>query len=314
MKLARFVPLILLSVTGCDSCKDEINFTSIAGTDLATVLVDGRRWGCTKYEVARGSAKAEFPNLWSRGKCRSEVGVFARSNAMGFKTDVNEWSYASGDKVDVPMQAPYVVPLNICILSGDFASHSVSARKIEAMTDVVRATQLYDNEQCGVVFSITALADETQAASPDLLNVQCDDNNVGAFKAIDHTITSVKGINVFYTEGPSGLQGNTCPEGNSAVITITQTSGSEILAHELGHALSLGHSDGPIGIPLKGIPPANLMMSNSGSSSTLTIGQCFRINANKASVLHKLGIRTEPGRVCPDSDGADDCPPLALNK
>jgi hypothetical protein len=307
MTLARLAPLVLLTLTGCATGKDEVHLNSVAGSDSPTIVLSGRRTqGCVKEDVAHGSPNVAIENLLSSRNCPSEVAAFAKSNAMSLKNTVGKWSDASGDVVDITMRAPYVVPLNIFIMSGGGVSHSLTARQNEATMDVRRASQLYDDAQCGIVFSTGVPMDERRGNFlPDLLNAECR-GNVEKFKAVDAQRTALKGINVFYTDGPSGLQGQMCRDAASAVIVITQSSGNETLAHELGHALTLEHTNTAPGMPL-----ADLMMSPSSYPGSLTIGQCFRTNVEPTSVLNSSMFRTEPTRSCAN---AADCLSLTLQR
>jgi hypothetical protein len=282
----------------------------MTGSDTATVVFNGRRADCIPYEVAYASPTAHVDNLRTADTCPSEIAAFAKSNAMSLQNTVEKWTDQTGDAVDVPMRAPYVVPLNIFIMSGDLVSRNAAVRQNEATADVSRTSELYDNGQCGIAFSIGVIEDATRGNFTfDLLTADCTDNDVGRFKAVDAAKTALKGVNVFYFDGEFGVQGRTCRDGNSAVILISKWSGNETLAHELGHALSLDHTNWVPGMPLD-----DLMMSPASFPATLTTGQCFRTNVNTNSVLNSLPIRTEPTRWCPDSWSGPDCPSLTVHK
>jgi Metallo-peptidase family M12B Reprolysin-like len=288
---------------------DEITLSSRSGVDVATMVLNGRRAACVPYEVVHGVTSAWITNLLSAGNCPSEVAVFAQSNAMSLVDTAGKWTDQRGDTVEVPMRSPYDVPVNVFVMSGDLTTHDVIQRQNEATADVSRATGIYDNEQCGIKFSIGVIEDARRLFDdPDLLTDQCD-GNVSKFRAVDSDKTARQGVNVFYLIGQSGVLGQTCLDGNSAVILISQWSQSETLAHELGHALSLLHTN-----DVPGMPADDLMMSPSMYPAALTTGQCFRANVNQISVLNSLSLRTEPTRVCPDSSTDTQCPPLTIHK
>jgi hypothetical protein len=125
-------------------------------------------------------------------------------------------------------------------------------------------------------------------------------------------------LNVYY--GPVTATGQSCKDRN--MVLIGPGAYDTTLAHELGHALSLhgneldwGHSN-----QVPGMTPANIMwVGDSQARTHFTLGQVFRFNVNKVSVLNKNGPRLGPERDCapkppataPDPDF--ECPGLALD-
>ncbi len=281
------------------------------GSDVATTVSTGRRGGCEPYAVYAGSPTLWVNNYQAANGCPSEFAVFAKANAMRLQDTTAVWTDGWFDSAPVTMQDPYSVPLNIFVMSGD-ANYNVANRIARAKDDVAAAVQLWDDNQCGVTYNTTYLGDATRSRfTADLLTATCDDNDatVAAFKAIDPAHTAVKGVNVFYIEGQSGLEGKTCMDGTSAIILITLWSGNETLAHELGHALSLQHANG-----VTNMPADDLMNSPSPYPAEMTVGQCFRANVNDVSRLNTMTIRTEPTRSCPDSVTSATCPALTTHK
>jgi hypothetical protein len=309
MPPVRLLPLTigcvaLLACTACSS-NDIVELTAMRGTDSATLVLNGRRVQCMPYEVVHGSPKVLVDNFLQARGCASEVAVFAKRNAMSLVDTGDKWSDPPGDVVSVPMRDPYVVTLNVFVMSGDLISHSAAIRQSEAIADVTTASQLFDDNQCGITFSIQVIAAETRGNfTSDLLTATCE-GNLARFKAVDAERTAQSGLNVFYFDGVYGTQGQACVDGTSALILISKWSGSETLAHELGHALSLGHTN-----EIHEMPLDDLMMSPSSYPATLTTGQCFRTNVDTGSVLNTLQVRNEPSRSCTDSN----CPPLPIQK
>jgi len=301
--------LVLMS-TACSTNEDSVDLSTMQGNDSATVVLNGRRASCVPYEVTHGSPKASFENFLSSQQCPSEVAVFAKRNAMGLVDTVSKWTDAAGDVVAVPMRAPYSIPVNILIMSGDLVTHNVTIRMNEAASDVTTASQLFDDNQCGISFAIRESLDETHGNFGfPLLTATCK-GDVASFKAIDTTHMIVDGLNVFYYDGVYGTQGETCADGNSAIILISKWSSAETLAHELGHALSLQHTN-----DMADMPAMDLMLSPSPTPTpqsppvTLTAGQCFRTNVDDTSALTTLSIR--PGsRPC----AGTNCPPLSTHR
>ena len=304
MRLAGIASLVLLTLTA-SSGKDVVDLTAMQGTDSATLVLNGRRTECMPYEVVHGSPTALVDNFLEARGCASEVAVFSKTNAMGLVDTVDKWSDEPGDVVSVPMRNPYAVSLNILIMSGDVMSESAAVRQSEAIADVTTASQLFNDNLCGITFSVQVIQDERRGDfTPDLLTAGCN-GNVERFRAVDPERTGQRGLNVFYYDGVYGTQGQACSDGTSAVILISKWSGGETLAHELGHALALGHTN-----EIPDMPLDDLMMSPSSFPATLTVGQCFRTNVDTDSVLNTLPVRTEPSRLCTDSN----CPPLSIQK
>lgn len=297
----------LLWLSACSPPQDSIQLNGVAGSMPATVVVDGRRSDCFEDEKANGPT-ALFGNVLSRQACHSEIIAFAEGNAMNVQTEVGAWTDAS-DVLPVTMAPELVVPINLFIMSGDFDTHDEAKREAQAKLDVARATQIYSSGECGMNFTVNLAKDETSGTfRADLLTAECT-GNVGRFNAIDPPQTSKPGIKVFYVDGPGGLQGQTCPDGQTAVIIITVSSTNETLAHEIGHAFSLDHAN-----DIKGMLADNLMMSPASNPGALTLGQCYRTNINQKSVVNKSGFRSGLTRPCPDGAGGSECLALSLSK
>jgi hypothetical protein len=304
--LPRYASLFFAVIaSGCSPSTDTVDMSTMQGNDSATVVLNGRRADCTPYEVTHGSPQAQVDNFLASRSCPSEVAVFAKGNAMGLRDTADTWTDNAGDVASVPMRGVHVLPLNILILSGDLANRSPAGRATEAQGNVTSATQLWDDNQCGISFSAN-YKDETQTRyDPRLLETTDCARDAAALKAIDPAFTASSGVNVFYYEGVVGTQGLTCADGNSAIILVSKWSGDSTLAHELGHALTLQHTNG-----MTDMPADDLMMSPTSYPASLTAGQCFRSNVETQSTLNTLGIRTDPTRACATAN----CPPLSIHK
>src|SRR5437762_1871912 len=174
--IRRTLPILLFTATACRqiACFDTVDLSTIQGNDSATVVLNGRRAACEPYEVVHGSPKALVANFLASTGCASEAAAFAKANAMGLKDTVGTWTDSAGDVAAAVMQAPLVIPLNILIMSGDLQSRSAPLRIAEAQSNVSAASQLFDDNQCGITFSIAALKDERRGNfTPDLLTADC---------------------------------------------------------------------------------------------------------------------------------------------
>ena len=217
------------------------------------------------------------------------------------------------------------VRLNISVMATDLTVGTIAARQARLVSTrrprrrsgTPRTRAELTNLAVGTIYNATIVS-FPQA----LLTASCA-GNVAPFKshaagvltALGQTSPS-KVINVFYTERDPATRGETCADGNSAVIIIGKwNAAGETLAHELGHALSLCHPNDPgCYNSSPALPDENLMNSPSAQAAQLTTAQCFRANVNSKSVLNQLSIRTGATRQCAGTDSTLTCPPLSMHK
>jgi hypothetical protein len=168
--------------------------------------------------------------------------------------------------------------------------------------EVNRASQLFDTEKCGMEFTV-AVNPRTTGFGSDLIDAGCE--RLADFKQVGEEAGK---INVYYIRSVNGNQGQRCLDGNSDVLLIGAAGNdSETLAHELGHALSLGHWN-----DTQGFAGDNLMLSPGSNRDSISIGQCFRANINVDSVFQRSGISKWASRTCPDAATNSSCPSLAV--
>lgn len=320
MRIRSFVPaLLFLSTLACSnkpssatlmSEDDSVELVSKSGSGQATLLVDGRRSSCVNDDVVHGSGQIPIKNLRSPSSCNSEVAVFASDNESKLLSP--GWT-DGGDGVKVNMAPALSIPLAIWVMYS--SEPNFLTLQYAVSLDVLRATQLYDDEQCGVVFTAaqTDIHDVRQGNFPaSLVDADCT-QSLAAFKAVGDD--SAKGkLNVYYIKTAAGNLGSACVDGTSNVILIADLRNNEVLAHELGHALSLGHPNDLT--DHQGVSADNMMMSPQSTPGSLTLGQCFRANFDNGSLLVRGGIRT--GRDCPHpaasaSTSTPQCPALKLD-
>ena len=112
-------------------------------------------------------------------------------------------------------------------------------------------------------------------------------------------------LNVYYVNG--AFTGLNCIADRN-IIVIGTTANNQTLAHEFGHAYSLGHTNN-----LAGFGANNVMVGGGASRTHFSEGQDFRMNVNPTSALNANGVRTGPTRTCPDATTSQNCPALALD-
>jgi hypothetical protein len=314
-------PLLLLSTLGCSNTPpsvssesaDSIELVSKLGSGQATVVLDGRRDDCVIDEVVRGSGQMPVTNLRRPEGCHSEVAVFASDNES--KLLGPGWTDGN-DAIKVTMTRTLEIPLAIWILySSEFGDNNNFAFvKSVVTTEVSLASKLFDTEQCGVTFTIddNDIIDKQTDFPYHLANGDCNDpQTLAEFKNVGFQSGKV---NVYYIMSVVGNQGRSCLDGRSNVILIGDRRTDVILAHELGHALSLDHPNDLA--DYQGVPSDNMMMRTPSTPGSLTLGQCFRANFHTGSLLVRSGFR-QSNRDCPHpttsaSTKTNDCPALNL--
>jgi hypothetical protein len=206
---------------------------------------------------------------------------------------------SDGDVIPVNLTNLLNVPLTVWIMF----ENPTGDRQREVVFEVNRAARLFDMEQCGVEFSAAAINARTTGFDFELLDSGCE--RLADFKNVGFDAGR---INVYYNRSIHGNQGQRCEDGASDVLLIGGSQkDSETLAHELGHATSLGDLKPP-----HEIGSDNLMLSPASGRKSMSLGQCFRSNINIGSVLNRSGIRIGPTRSCPDTTESSTCPRLTL--
>ena len=154
----------------------------------------------------------------------------------------------------------------------------------------------------------------TDPKAPSLAKASCAD--VAKLQGIDFTPGH---LNVYYVKEITEAnfpRGKVC-SGNPAIVLVKLEAPIEILAHEIGHVLTLSHSNDP-NVPaemISNMGPANLMMSEGNERDRITTGQCFRCNLNAASGVQSsnFGSRAGISPGCLPAIAGPICPGLDLD-
>ena len=265
-------------------------------TDRATVLLDGRRnTGCVDDEVNRAQPDSGLGNVLSAASCNSEVVVLSQNRAMQLLTPVTTWTDQPTDTQFVNMTPVIQAPVTLWLVAPQ--------TQAQANNDVVRANQFYNAMQCGIGLGpVTVNNAANNPNAQNLLNSTCA-NAANLNNQIGFTQNQ---LNVYYVNAAGGSRGWSC--GNNTIIVAASIADNETLSHELGHALSLGHTNNVVGMPA-----TNVMVTGGTNRNSITTGQCFRCNANSNSALNANGNRTGSTRACPDATTSAACPSLILD-
>lgn len=277
-------------------------------SDQAVILADGRDAfsQCFDDQVFRTATDVAVGNFVTPWTCHEELTVFSDDNEMRL-IENPRWTNPSGDFERVDMHDRLLPEVTLWLVNGPWFDTSV-----RATTDIQRADQLYNVSNCGIGFDWRT---DNQTANPqaqNLLDSTCADvADLQAQIGFD-----VDRLNVYYLRNV-GARGWYC--GNNTIL-IGSNADNESLAHELGHALSLEHTNRTVGFPT-----TNLMVTGGVGRDSISEGQCFRANVNecpagRTSFLNSSGLRASlpgrqplPTRCCPHNATSDACPAVSLD-
>jgi hypothetical protein len=285
---------------------DEISLSNVSGGHLATVLLDGRRAACVDDELLRTSNIADVGNVLSPATCIARTAVLAQQRAMHFAENVTVWTDSTGDVENVALASMPVMPMSIWVPSG-----GVSDAKFHVST----AAQTYSDMQCGIGFdeSLPVVEDASLAS----MSASCE--NLDPVREIGYTRGRLNVYYVFEISDAQDSRGIHCVDTDPNVILIsTEWRTPATLSHEVGHALTLLHTNEIDGlntyVELNGTDVSNVMLQGGLNQWLLSTGQCFRCNLNSESAINRLGARTGPKPGCDAAaTPAGRCPELAFD-
>jgi hypothetical protein len=302
------------------SAPDVVRLDYNASNDNGIVLLDARRdIGCVNDEVWRGTGSIPIGNALTNSTCRSEVIVFSNHSAVQLLlSSVTAWTDTAGDLLPVPLTPLLQMPVAIYVVRGPFTGTGGSGYGDAASDHVARANDLYGPMNCGLALQPVIVDATGNPNASSLLVGKCSQA-----ASLRQQIGFAPGkLNVYYIsdvlreDTSTSVRGATCglvltsptPDDWNTILVSTLYADAETLAHEVGHALSLAHTN-----TNPDVPATNLMNGAGTGRNSLTEGQCFRVNVNPRSALNVNGPRTGPTRSCPDTVTSPECPALSLD-
>lgn len=279
---------------------DQLNISNPAGSDVG-ILLDGQdAAGAVNDRGFVTAAAALGVGTISPGAASNEVVGFTSQRPPQYVATA--WT-TNRDSFPVAFNARIEVPVTVWIVRGPFA-----AQRELANESSIRTSAIWRDERMGVEFSSFQVIDAT--ADPEAANHFAFPNgDVGdsVWKPLRDDIGFKDGqINIYWVETVNG--GTTTGWSNfGAQIAMGRNTGYELLSHEIGHALSLTHTDGNSNFDTN-----NVLAGASNTRQYLTEGQLFRAHLEPTSVLNilynaRLGQLT---RSCSFGDATALCPSI----
>jgi hypothetical protein len=188
-------------------------------------------------------------------------------------------------------------------------------------------TDMYARALCAYLYAQERLFEEHTGIELgdfriDFVQPRCRGNVCGNFHCPDQRLIGELGfdstcVNVYYVESVDGQEnfGSSCDYSGN-FVALGARANPDILLHEIGHLMTLAHTDGN-----EGFDDRNIMWSASDERRYFSEGQIFRAHLASASVLNRLmpsspspGPRLQPPRTAPTLDRmapwSDDHTPL----
>jgi hypothetical protein len=256
------------------------------------ILVDGRRgnWpfnDLTFVITPSGAQASQAVGDTQPSMLGNEVLSFAVTRAPTWHA--TPWTHGR-DTFTEAMTNTLRVPITVWILT---APGTFAAQSLQALSTVVQAGALFDQERLGLDFNQIEVRDETN--NPNRGNFL----NVTALDQLETQIDHVSGrFNVYWVQAVNGGTGNGVGEvahGDSVAVGFNAAPG--LLGHEIGHNLALDHIDGDARFD-----GMNVMTSNGGMRLFLTEGQGYRAHIRSISAIRSAQVyNLRPGMPTIDS-------------
>ncbi|SEB07652.1 hypothetical protein [Rubrimonas cliftonensis] len=247
--------------------------------------------GIVSFRVGNYTA-ASTPN-------RNEVIGFGEARAP--TRDRTTWT-PGDDSFNFGLEAPVAIDLTIWVVQGP-----VNVAQFRINDGLVNADATWAEERAGLEIGDVDIIDMTGGAAPPnaVLNFAGND---WAFLESEVGLADGR-LNVYWIQTVDGNPARGRSNFDDKIVMGFEGVG-HLLAHEIGHALSLLHpEDGGLGSQM---PSTNVMAGSSTSRSYLTEGQTFRAHFDPESAVNAV-LEARPGQPvedCHPYDGSPPCPDL----
>ena len=250
-----------------------------------------------------GLFNAQFPVIplenFVQAPDSNEILAFSRGHPPALIEDV-PWTPVS-DTIDVQFEDEYRITVYVWIVKQE--------GQTSAMNGNVATSAIWKDERQGVAFDAFVIipAWDNPNAS-DFHDFTC--GLASGIKAeIGH---NPDGVNIYYVDrvnfgnGLSTFSGVWCS--GADIIAMGKNTSGHLLAHELGHGFTLGHTNQDT----DHFDTTNVMHNASNEREFLTEGQTYRAVFRRDSVLNNLyDVRVgEVTRLCTTNDFSFVCPKI----
>jgi len=291
---------------------DTLRLHHVASTD-AGALVDGQKEGvavndATYTTIDLGSFHgALFPVIpldnFINADGAHEVIAFTHRRPPAL---VEEVAWTPGQNaIDVTFGDELLLDVYVWIVRGPFETVSSVAADASVTTSFI-----WSDERQGIAFESFDIRDATN--DPDagpFLEFVCAEDAAAIKTLIGHVPGA---LNVYYVNtvdfgaGAATTSGVYCR--TDRIIAMGRNTSGHLLAHEFGHAFSLGHTN----TDLSHFDTTNVMYNSSSNRRYLTEGQTFRSVFDIDSAINVIyAIRPdEVTRDCPHNGSGVFCPAI----
>lgn len=293
----------ILVVSGCDTLRVNNSSGAIG------VLVDGQNTSNAVNDRGRtdsgsGQVSLDVGYLESASAPnRNEAIAFGEDRAP--RREATPWT-TNNDDFTMSLGNRIAVPVTVWIVQGPFAD-----QRDHAIDACIETAAIWDAERMGIQFSQFEVRDAT--SDPDIDSAILDSTG-GDNRNWDDFSNDIgfdaDRINIYWINTVEGSTSTGWSDFGGRIV-MGRNTGDELLAHELGHALSLRH---PVncGLASSNFDTTNVMWPCSSVRAFLSEGQVFRSHFNSASSINdRYNARPgEPTVSCLGANNTEECPAL----